>query len=147
MFFFLKTLKILGGWGLCPQTPLFSVSWGLGHQTLGCAPPLCRILGAPLDKPMKFCLPRNFWLASPLSTRNVFPMLCNSGQNSEESSAVVCFHAFHLPGDRLIASHPISRFPAASIKMPVCHALFLFTLVQYIVKLQHYFYLQNSTVH
>ena len=41
-----KTLKIRGGWGLCP----------------------CQILCAPLDKPIKFCSLRNFGLAAPLMT-------------------------------------------------------------------------------
>ena len=65
------------------------------------------------------------------STRNLFPKLCNSSQNSEESSAVACSYAFHFPYNHLIASHPISRFPAASFRMLVRHALFLYYLVQY----------------
>ena len=64
--FLAKALKIRDGWGLCPQTPLASA--------LGASPPhprlghlLCRILGAPQEKPMKFCPPpRNFGLATPL---------------------------------------------------------------------------------
>ena len=46
------------------------------------------------------------------STHNVFPNICNSGQSSEELSAVTCSHAFHFAGDHLIASHPVSRFTA-----------------------------------
>ena len=51
------------------------------------------------------------------STCNIFLKLSNSGQNSEESSAVACSfggsRAFHFLGDRMLASHPISRFSAA----------------------------------
>ena len=42
--------------------------WRLGtllpHPRLG--HPLCRILGAPLKKPIKFCVPQNFGLATLL---------------------------------------------------------------------------------
>ena len=33
--FLAKTLKIRGGWGLCPQTPLASAGWGLRPHTPG----------------------------------------------------------------------------------------------------------------
>ena len=33
--FLAKTLKICGGWGLCPQTPLASGGWGLCPLTSG----------------------------------------------------------------------------------------------------------------
>ena len=69
--FLVKTLKIRGDSGLCPQISLTSGGWGLRPLNPGCAPPLCRILAAPLYKPMKFCpLPRNFGLATPLNAAN-----------------------------------------------------------------------------
>ena len=37
---------------------------------------------------------------------------------------VTYYHAFHFPRNHLIASHPVSRFTAASIRTPVCQLCF-----------------------
>ena len=54
--FLVKILKCRGGWGLCPQTPIASDGWGLPPRPPVVAP-FCRIVGAPLEKPMNFCPP------------------------------------------------------------------------------------------
>ena len=64
--FLAKTLKISGGWGQGPQTPLASGGWGLHSHTPGWGSPFAESWVRHLEKPMKFCPPRNFGPATPL---------------------------------------------------------------------------------